>query len=96
MRHQLFITEPIPGVEPLQPIVRLVEASVYVRYEQGGLMFGGYEDAPRVLAEGGRLVVEFGFGQEPLLRQEAARTGWVVARVRPDLQGVPRVAVLRR
>ena len=33
-------TEPIAGVEPLQPIVRLVEASVYVRYEQGGLLFG--------------------------------------------------------
>src|SRR5712671_654591 len=45
VRHQLFITEAIPGVEPLQPIVRLVEASVYVRYEQGGLMFGGYEVA---------------------------------------------------
>jgi 4-methylaminobutanoate oxidase (formaldehyde-forming) len=49
MRHQLFVTEPIAGVEPLQPIVRLVEASVYVRHEQGGLLFGGYEDAPRVV-----------------------------------------------
>ena len=49
VRHQLFITEPIPGVAPLQPIVRLLEASVYVRYAQGGLMFGGYEDAPRVI-----------------------------------------------
>jgi glycine/D-amino acid oxidase-like deaminating enzyme len=49
VRHQLFITEPIPGVEPLQPIVRLLEASVYVRYAQGGLMFGGYEDRPRVI-----------------------------------------------
>jgi len=53
VRHQLFITEAIPGVGPLQPIVRLVEASVYVRYEQGGLMFGGYEDAPRVLGREG-------------------------------------------
>jgi glycine/D-amino acid oxidase-like deaminating enzyme len=53
VRHQLFITEPIAGVEPLQPIVRLVEASVYVRYEQGGLLFGGYEDAPRVLGREG-------------------------------------------
>jgi len=44
VRHQLFVTEPISGVEPLQPIVRLLEASVYVRYAQGGLMFGGYED----------------------------------------------------
>jgi 4-methylaminobutanoate oxidase (formaldehyde-forming) len=53
VRHQLFVTEPIAGVEPLQPIVRLVEASVYVRYEQGGLLFGGYEDAPRVLEREG-------------------------------------------
>ena len=49
VRHQLLITEPIPGVEPLQPIVRMVEASVYVRHEQGGLLFGGYEDTPRVV-----------------------------------------------
>src|SRR5262245_54165400 len=49
VRHQLFITEPIAGVEPLQPVVRLLEASVYVRYEQGGLLFGGYEDRPRVV-----------------------------------------------
>jgi glycine/D-amino acid oxidase-like deaminating enzyme len=48
-RHQLYITEPLPGVEPLQPIVRLIEHSVYVRYANGGLMFGGYEDAPRQL-----------------------------------------------
>ena len=49
VRHQLFVTEPIAGMEPQQPIVRLVEASVYVRHEQGGLLFGGYEDAPRVV-----------------------------------------------
>jgi glycine/D-amino acid oxidase-like deaminating enzyme len=49
VRHQLFITEPIAGVLPLQPIVRLLEASVYVRYAQGGLMFGGYEDNPHVI-----------------------------------------------
>jgi glycine/D-amino acid oxidase-like deaminating enzyme len=48
-RHQLFITEPIPGVEPLQPIVRLLESSVYVRCAGGGLMFGGYEDRPQVV-----------------------------------------------
>jgi len=52
VRHQLFVTEPIPGVAPLQPIVRLLEASVYVRYDRGGLMFGGYEDRPRVMEAG--------------------------------------------
>lgn len=46
VRHQLYYTEPIAGVEPLQPIVRLLEASVYVRHERGGLQIGGYEDDP--------------------------------------------------
>src|SRR5262249_42624771 len=45
-RHQLFITEPIPGVMPHHPIVRIHEPSVYTRPEQGGLMLGGYEDHP--------------------------------------------------
>ena len=45
-RHQLFITEPIPGVEADHPIVRIHEPSVYTRPEQGGLMLGGYEDHP--------------------------------------------------
>ena len=53
VRHQLYVTEPISGVLPLQPIVRLIEASVYVRYCDGGLMFGGYEDAPLVIEPAG-------------------------------------------
>jgi 4-methylaminobutanoate oxidase (formaldehyde-forming) len=45
-RHQLFITEPIPGIEAHHPIVRIHEPSVYTRPERGGLMLGGYEDDP--------------------------------------------------
>jgi glycine/D-amino acid oxidase-like deaminating enzyme len=45
-RHQLFITEPIAGIEAHHPIVRIHEPSVYTRPEQGGLMLGGYEDHP--------------------------------------------------
>ena len=55
VRHQLFVTEPIAGVEPLQPIVRLVEASVYVRYEQGGLLFGGQLEGAEVCRHGAGL-----------------------------------------
>ena len=46
-RHQLLITEPLEGVRPEQPIVRVVDANVYVRPDRGGLMLGGYEDDPR-------------------------------------------------
>jgi glycine/D-amino acid oxidase-like deaminating enzyme len=45
-RHQLLITEPIPGVTPDLPIVRVIDANVYVRHERGGLMLGGYEADP--------------------------------------------------
>lgn len=46
VRHQLMITEPIAGVEPNQPICRVIDANVYIRPEQGGLMLGGYEPDP--------------------------------------------------
>src|SRR6058998_3706903 len=39
-RHQLFITEAIPGVSPDFPIARVIDAHVYVRHERGGLMLG--------------------------------------------------------
>lgn len=45
-RHQLLITEPLPGVEPNQPITRIIDANVYVRPCDGGLMLGGYERDP--------------------------------------------------
>jgi glycine/D-amino acid oxidase-like deaminating enzyme len=49
VRHQLLITEPLGGIEPMQPVVRHLEASVYVRPERGGLLVGGYEDVPLVV-----------------------------------------------
>ncbi len=45
-RHQLLITEAIPGVSPDFPIARVIDAHVYVRHERGGLMLGGYESDP--------------------------------------------------
>src|SRR5581483_3123550 len=45
-RHQLYITRPLPGVLPTQPIVRVLDVNVYVRPERGGLMLGGYEPDP--------------------------------------------------
>ena len=48
------------------------------------------------LAPGGRLIVEFGFGQDGAIRQLAAEAGWNVIHIREDLQGIPRTAVLSR
>jgi glycine/D-amino acid oxidase-like deaminating enzyme len=45
-RHQLFVSEPVAGVAPTQPIVRIIDSNVYLRPEKGGLMLGGYERDP--------------------------------------------------
>lgn len=46
VRHQLLITAPDPDVDPDDPIVRVVDAAVYLRPARGGVMFGGFEQAP--------------------------------------------------
>ena len=46
VRHQLLITEPTAQVDPADPIVRVVDAAVYLRPARGGLMVGGFESDP--------------------------------------------------
>ncbi|MEO6213095.1 MAG: peptide chain release factor N(5)-glutamine methyltransferase [Vicinamibacterales bacterium] len=77
-----------------------------IRYEPHAALFGGgdglavmrrlVEQAPARLARDGRLIVEFGFGQEHALRNLAVEFNWDVVRIREDLQGIPRTAVLTR
>jgi release factor glutamine methyltransferase len=77
-----------------------------VRYEPAGALFGGADGLAivrRLLAGAsahldgnGRLIVEFGYGQEDSVREIAQRTGWTVDRILCDLQGIARTAVLRR
>jgi glycine/D-amino acid oxidase-like deaminating enzyme len=45
-RHQLFVTEPVDGVRADLPIVRIMDAAVYVRPCDGGFLWGGYEERP--------------------------------------------------
>jgi 4-methylaminobutanoate oxidase (formaldehyde-forming) len=46
VRHQAFVTAPLEGVQPDQPIVRLTEPQIYARPEGGGLLVGGYGYRP--------------------------------------------------
>jgi glycine/D-amino acid oxidase-like deaminating enzyme len=46
VRHQLMITAPTDDVDPADPIVRVVDAAVYLRPARGGLMIGGFEPDP--------------------------------------------------
>jgi release factor glutamine methyltransferase len=77
------------------------------QHEPAAALFGGPGDglelvrrllasAAAHLADEGRLMIEFGFGQEAPLREAARDAGWQVVRICNDLQAIPRVAVLRR
>jgi glycine/D-amino acid oxidase-like deaminating enzyme len=46
-RHQLVVTEPLEGARADLPMVRIVDAAVYVRSCDGGLLWGGFEEGPR-------------------------------------------------
>jgi glycine/D-amino acid oxidase-like deaminating enzyme len=46
-RHQLVVTEALQGVRAELPMVRIMDAAVYVRPCDGGLLWGGFEEGPR-------------------------------------------------
>ena len=75
-------------------------------YEPAMALFGGRDGlaiierllatlTPR-LAPHAAFIVEFGDGQEDDVAAAAEREGWQVVRMRRDLQGIARTAVLER
>jgi glycine/D-amino acid oxidase-like deaminating enzyme len=46
LRHQYFITAPLPGVSSTQPVIRFPDLNAYMRQENGGLLVGGFESTP--------------------------------------------------
>lgn len=76
-------------------------------YEPAIALFGGDDgwrdirallnEAPLVLADDGLLVVEIGYGQDERLATEVRSVaGLALQEIREDLQGIPRLAVIRR
>ena len=81
--------------------------SAEVKHEPDVALFGGptgmvhveavLDAALRVLPSGGWLVMEFGFGQDETVEALIAlRPGLRLERIREDLQGIPRTAVVQR
>ena len=46
VRHELFVTGPVAGIDAATPHVRVMDANAYARPYRGGLMAGAYETAP--------------------------------------------------
>jgi 4-methylaminobutanoate oxidase (formaldehyde-forming) len=50
LRHQHWTTAPMAAVPPDLPVVRVPDASVYIRPEVGGLLLGGFEARPKAFS----------------------------------------------
>jgi 4-methylaminobutanoate oxidase (formaldehyde-forming) len=48
-RQQLIVTEPLDGARADLPMVRIMDAAVYMRPCLGGFLWGVYEETPRFL-----------------------------------------------
>lgn len=77
------------------------------QYEPSMALYGGRDghvlvarlvvDAAALVRPGGLFIFEFGDGQEDAIREIVARVdAWTIERVRSDLQGIARTAVVRR
>lgn len=82
-------------IATLEPEVRDYDPALALDGGQDGL--DAYRaiarDARRLLAPGGRLIVELGAGQEPAVRAMFTEAGLTVTGVRNDLAGIPRALV---
>lgn len=54
------------------------------------------QDAPRFLKPGGHLIMEIGFDQGEKIRELIVPEMWHLVDIRPDLQSIPRIVVVRR
>ena len=91
VRHELFVTTPIAGIEEATPHVRVMDANAYARPYRGGLMFGGYETAPvevDATASPGRLPARLASRSAAMAERAAA-----VLDVIPALAGRARLEV---
>jgi release factor glutamine methyltransferase len=84
--------------EGLAPEVRDHEPALALFGGADGLdaIRGVFARTPARLAPGGRLIVEFGYGQGERVSDLARDAGLIVLRIREDLQGIPRDIVLTR
>jgi release factor glutamine methyltransferase len=101
-RADLIVSNPPYVPESAAPAL----APEVVDHEPHIALFGGVDglapiriilaSAAHSLAAGGKLIVEFGLGQEPQVTELAEASGWQILRVREDLQGIARTIVLGR
>ncbi|XP_030753768.1 pyruvate dehydrogenase phosphatase regulatory subunit, mitochondrial [Sitophilus oryzae] len=65
VEHYYLHTKPIPGLDPLTPVVRDQDGHIYFRENNGRLLAGGFEPVAKPAFEDGRIPVSVGERQLP-------------------------------
>lgn len=102
LRVDLIVSNPpyIPSaeIETLQPEVREYDPRLALDGGGDGLLFYRLlaRESARFLASDGRMMIEFGDGQDAAISHLLEADGWAVDEVKPDLSGRSRVLIARR
>jgi sarcosine dehydrogenase len=88
IRHQLWVTAPLDGIPREMPVVRVPDASVYLRPEVGGVLIGGFEQAPKRFAMAD-LPATFTIEETERDQRVLEELGAGLTRVFPALQAAP-------
>lgn len=89
---------PTSELSSLQPEVRDHEPHLALDGGADGLEFHRLiaREAPSHLADGGKLMVELGFGQAQAAAEVYVKEGWLVESVLPDYSGCARILIAHR
>jgi 4-methylaminobutanoate oxidase (formaldehyde-forming) len=88
IRHQLWVTAPLDGVPRDMPVVRVPDASVYLRPEVGGVLVGGFERGPKRFAMAD-LPASFTIEETERDQRVLEELGGGLTRAFPALQAAP-------
>jgi release factor glutamine methyltransferase len=84
--------KPDPDFDDLQPEVKFEPREALLGGPDGlAVIRRLISESPAVLADGGILLIEFGFGQAERVTEMFDKDVWMDVEVLPDLQGIPRV-----
>jgi len=89
VRHEFFVTVHAPGLEPSLPVMRIPDATLYLRAEVNSLLVGGWE--PHGLSTDPQAIALE--NDAPLIREDWDVLGWFGEQLAPHIPQITQLGV---